>query len=350
MGLAVAGRVLVQTSGAPSDILWLSSDAPRVGTASRLVNRIPRMVQLSRKQNLAEIGRSWDFVPPTLQLPLGDVPTEGITLTNGHGSHDEALADGGRWGHSRPQLFDWLTKDQQHRGVHLLPQLPQDKASLRTLVEVTLVQRRLQRPMLVAGRAFDVGAYVFVAELGSGSLVYWLHDDLLLRFCSHPYVDASEAVQKYVESEVGESRARALADVGRSWVVGGDYTAAWDLPQGSAMRTALNNRSTSSLQALQSQLGRDRFDQLWERMHRAISTSLAAVNLPNRDRDLPRRDHSEPCDRCMLRFELVRYDFMLDAEADPVLIEVNSGPNLSPSSERHSALLRGVATFASDRR
>ena len=42
------------------------------------------------------------------------------------------------------------------------------------------------------------------------------------------------------------------------------------------------------------------------------------------------------------RFELVRYDFVLDAADAPLLIEVNSWPNMVPLSEGQTAQLNAL--------
>ena len=46
------------------------------------------------------------------------------------------------------------------------------------------------------------------------------------------------------------------------------------------------------------------------------------------------------------RFELIRYDFQLDRAGTPWLLEVNSNPNMNPSSAGHAALLQRLAGFA----
>merc|ERR1740133_98903 len=48
-------------------------------------------------------------------------------------------------------------------------------------------------------------------------------------------------------------------------------------------------------------------------------------------------------------FELVRYDFVLDAAAAPWLLEVNSWPNMVPSSPGQAAQLHRLCSFLRSR-
>ena len=99
------------------DVLWLSSAAEWPGTQltnAQLVNRVPGMVLLTRKLNLASLGRSWDFVPPTVSAVREDEL----------GSAWESKLDSERWG-GEGQGFAWLVKGVGHRRVLPLAQFPQ---------------------------------------------------------------------------------------------------------------------------------------------------------------------------------------------------------------------------------
>ena len=51
------------------------------------------------------------------------------------------------------------------------------------MADLQLLQRRIDPPMLIDGRSFDVGVYVGFQEQQNGTLTVTLFDDLLLRFC-----------------------------------------------------------------------------------------------------------------------------------------------------------------------
>ena len=74
----------------------------------------------------------------------------------------------------------WLAKRDAHRAVTVSG--PDDE-----LDGLLLLQRRVSPPLLIDGRAWDLGVYVVFDQRPDGSLGTRLFDDVLLRFCTAPY-------------------------------------------------------------------------------------------------------------------------------------------------------------------
>ena len=270
-----------------SDVLWLADESaePADLRPGQAVNRVPGLALLSRKQSLTAAARAldWSFVPKSVATAA------------------EAFALG-------DEPFSWVLKGGRHRNVSVLRHLPR-RAALEGALAEGVLQRRVQPPLLAAdGRAFDVGVYV-VAVRRAGHLEYAVFDDVLLRFCREPYVAASEAVGPAAQS---------------SWIVDDAYRALWDLP---ALKATPTGRG--ALRAIvAAATGAADDAATWAEIERAVGRTLAAVP-------------PAPADG-LTRFELLRYDFVLDGAAKPYLAEVNSNPNLQPTSDGHAELLRRV--------
>lgn len=103
-----------------------------------------------------------------------------------------------------PQI-KWVQKSNAHRGIEVVQmnQLDLNKKD-------TFVQHFIEDPLLIDGRKFDLGIYVVLTSL-SPLRVYIYEGDVLLRFCTQPYLPFNATiVDKYV--------------------VGDDYTPIWKMP------------------------------------------------------------------------------------------------------------------------
>ena len=283
----------------PHDILWLADESAEPHGLRGAVNRVPGVALLSRKQSLAAAGRTlgWSFVPESATtaadaLALGDEP------------------------------YSWLLKGGGHRNVSVPHRLPA-AAALDGALAKGVLQRRVDPPMLGPdGRGFDLGVYVVVVRRPGAHLTYRIYDeDVLLRFCRDPYVSPSDVA-------AGSEKPEA------SWLVDDTYTALWDIPALSATPTG-----RAALRAIVNGAARGGGPELtsdaatWTQLEHAVAQTLSAVP-------------SAPAD-ALTRFELLRYDFVLDHTARPFLIEVNSNPNLVPyhGSTEHADLVRRVLQF-----
>ncbi len=278
----------------PHDILWLADESAEPRGVRGAVNRVPGVALLSRKQSLAAAGRTlgWSFVPESA-----------ATAADARAIGDEPYA--------------WLLKDGGHRNVSVPRRLPA-AAALDGALAKGVLQRRVEPPMLGPdGRAFDLGVYVVVVRRPGAHLTYRIYDrDVLLRFCRDPYVSAPDV-------KAGSEKPQA------SWLVDNAYRALWDIPALSATPTgrgalsAIIERATWTHEHTSDAA-------TWTQLEAAVAQTLAAVP-------------SSPADE-LTRFELLRYDFVLDATARPFLVEVNSNPNLVPyrGGREHADLIRSV--------
>ena len=285
-----------------ADVLWLgANDTVHPSQRDQRVNRIPGMELLSRKESLVTAAQraAWDFVP--------------------------CVMDGCALDDDSPKPFSWVAKGRHHRDVHVLHHLPPTQAERDQLVSRSLVQRRVANPLLIGGRAFDLGVYALVSERREGGLEFWLYEDVLLRFCTAPFT---------TEQAAKELLARDPDLVQRSWIVSDNYTGAWEVPElmygefGTRCRDALAHSLPPEVVSLQ---------RVWDRINTMVARTLGAVEAVRTRAPAPEVRGGA--------FELVRYDFVLDSVGLPWLLEVNSGPNMQPSSEGQAAMLRSLARF-----
>ena len=296
------------------DVLWLMGKdewQPANDKAARLANRVDAMPLITRKGPLATAGAAldWSFVPKLLTTDVAQV---------GSGGKDGLLTP-----------YAYMLKGAAHHEVTPLEEAPRGAALERLVANGDIVQRRVADPLLVDGRAFDIGVYVLVSRGADASLRFSVFDDALLRFCTHEYLTPAQ-----LRALDASDRAEAAR---RAWVVGDAYTHAWEMP--SLVAHGLTRPDAHGREALTSHLRKERPEVAWSaveaQMLDAVSQTLAAVAA------------LQPGERPLApRFELIRYDFQLDRAGTPWLLEVNSNPNMNPSSAGHAALLQRLAGFA----
>ena len=197
--------------------------------------------------------------------------------------------------------------------------------------EFAALAAAVAEPYLVGGRAFDLAVYVLASESPDGRLEFWTYDDVLLRFCRERFTSAATAFEQYARDP------SALSALQRGWVVSDDYLSAWDMPELSAALRRPGARCRDALEEVLSASEPFDMQALWESIRSSVARTLGVVHAVS----------SPPQEQ--RRFELVRYDFVLDARHVPWLLEVNSGPNLSPRSEGQASQMRGLAHFMWDR-
>ncbi len=162
-------------------MLQLRREAAQQGYAALVVNHFPGMERLSRKAALARTLQPmqerfpsvFGFTPPSYaspaELPLRDAaPGEG-------GEGDEG---------GEPYYVVKPSAGCMGRGIYLTPAPgPADFAEDR------VVQRYIDRPLLVDGRKFDVRCYVLVASVDP--LRVYVAREGLVRLCTVPYARPS---------------------------------------------------------------------------------------------------------------------------------------------------------------
>ena len=193
---------------------------------------IPALALLTDKVTLAQAGSAlqWSFLPESV-----------FTVEAARAQ----LAKG---------ALTWLAKRAAHRAV-----TPSLGGAADELDGLLLLQRRID-PLLIDGRAWDLGVYVVFEQRPDGSLGTTIFDDVLLRFCSEPYIPTPDAQAAVVAAATNATARRAVVErLRRSWVVGDEYTSAWQMGSLAnglrAQRSAARGGdATPSLSALVEQL------------------------------------------------------------------------------------------------
>ena len=89
--------------------------------------------------------------------------------------------------------LEWLAKRGSHRGVYPLAAAGRERSLAEQPPAELLVQRRVAPPLLIDDRAWDLGVYAVLEKRLDGSVSAALFDDVLLRFCTMPYLHTAAA-------------------------------------------------------------------------------------------------------------------------------------------------------------
>jgi hypothetical protein len=89
--------------------------------------------------------------------------------------------------------LEWLAKRGSHRGVYPLAAAGRERSLAEQPPAELLVQRRVAPPLLIDDRAWDLGVYAVLEKRLDGSISAALFDDVLLRFCTMPYLHTAAA-------------------------------------------------------------------------------------------------------------------------------------------------------------
>uniref|UniRef100_A0A1A9W5I2 Tubulin glycylase 3B n=1 Tax=Glossina brevipalpis TaxID=37001 RepID=A0A1A9W5I2_9MUSC len=165
-----------------------------------------------------------------------------------------------------------------------------------------IVQKYIEQPLLIYRTKFDIRQYMLV-YIRESTVQIWLYKDCYLRFSSQEYTmdDLREVIHLTNNSVQKKYKNKTTRDprLPRSNM--------WSLEQFKAF---------IDMQSLP--------DNVWEnQVYAGFKQNLTAVVLAS-------LDETNLCENC---FELYGCDFMLDEQYNPILIEINSTPDLSPSTE-----------------
>lgn len=218
----------------------------------------------------------------------------------------------------------WLVKRVSHRGIHAL-QNGSHKA-LQNL-GLAIVQRRVT-PLLLqsAPQIFDIGLYVMISSVRP--LRVYLFEEQLVRFCKEAY-----------------PRTQAGFSSPDSFVVN-DYLPVWTI---SAFAGDVVSCKGSPSCILRRQLRAEGYNdvRLWRTLETIVASLLVAVR-PSIEAGLPRTHVPHQS-----TFELLRFDFLVNKSAMPVLTEVNMSPNLVSKTAQDGVvkrkLLRAILSVAAKR-
>lgn len=214
---------------------------------------------------------------------------------------------------NHPQKM-WVEKSNNHRGIHI--KSPKE-IDLNKGSDEYFVQEYIANPLLIDKRKFDIGLYTVLTSIDP-LRVYVYDQEVLIRFCEKDYNPFDpEDEQKYV--------------------VGDAYTQPWELPSLKVMWQRGKFSRKMLLNTYLKQQGKD-VDKMWNDIYRAI----AEVYL-RKEPDLISAGSSYRSTRNF--FEMVRFDFILDADMKVWLMEVNMSPNLSSAAHSDNKLLYEQVVF-----
>ena len=306
------------------NLLWTWASAHRPARPGELLtwqrcNHFAGIKALTRKDLLARHlercrrarGPAFDLCPRTFQLP-----GEYVAFVDAFSKAAEEAAEAS----GRPPL--WIMKPvglSRGRGIFLVSDL-----SDVAYGEAHVVQRYIEKPLLVDGHKFDLRLYVLVTSFAP--VEAFLYSEGFARFSSERYslADARNLrvhLTNYSVQKVGLTPGAAVA--APAPLAGLSAAAAGGSKCSLAHRWGV-------LRARRVDVGA-----LWGRIGDVVRRSLYAVHDV-----IPHQPNA---------FELLGYDIMVDAQLKPWLIEVNSSPSLETDHPVDEAiktrLVRDVAAL-----
>ncbi|KAK6639459.1 hypothetical protein RUM43_007732 [Polyplax serrata] len=204
-----------------------------------------------------------------------------------------------------PNLL-FVQKSNSHRGIKILK-----VEDMNLDLPGTFVQEFVHNPFLIDGLKFDIGVYTVLTSVDP-LRVYIYNGDVLLRFCAKEYEPFDpDDVDKYV--------------------VGDDYIPIWEVP---SLMKSYNDRKFGMMETLNNYVRKIGMkpSKIWSQIEESIVAVLLAKE--------------EKISNIMKRyknvgnfFEMVRFDFIIDADLNVYLMEANMSPNLSSDHFRPNRLL-----------
>jgi tubulin monoglycylase TTLL15 len=172
------------------------------------------------------------------------------------------------------------------------------------------VQEFISNPLLIDGRAFDIGIYVLITSMEPLRMYRW-KSDIMVRFCSEPYLPFDPTnINKFSPSE--------------------NFSTIWDMPSFGTEDT-LGFSTKDAFERLLFKEGLD-VKHFWDQIDDAI-VSITLAKTSQIRRYLAYFERKGWKNR---NFELLRFDFILDEDQRLFLMEVNMSPTLAPSNPRES--------------
>ncbi|RMX60861.1 probable tubulin polyglutamylase ttll-15 [Pocillopora verrucosa] len=301
--MAVFSRIGYTRTEAKSrlfDVMW-AHDYPFGGELKDMlltlephqkINHFPGSGYITNKVSLAV--NHFPFIPPAFVIPKDtDKFLEEVK------NHPKKL---------------WVEKSNNHRGIHIKSP---NEIDLHKGSDENFVQEYIANPYLIDKRKFDIGVYTVLTSIDP-LRVYVYDQEVLIRFCETDY---------YPFDSNDEDK----------YVVGDSYTQPWELP---SLREWWHKGKYSRKLLLNAHLkkqGQD-VDKIWSDIYRAI----AEVYL-RKETDLISAGSHFKSTRNF--FEMVRFDFILDADLKVWLMEVNMSPNLSSAAHNDNKLMYEQVVF-----
>uniref|UniRef100_A0A1I8AM10 Tubulin polyglutamylase TTLL4 n=1 Tax=Steinernema glaseri TaxID=37863 RepID=A0A1I8AM10_9BILA len=289
-----------QTLNCGWDVLWnheypfnLKMIKPHIAhlRQHQKVNHVPGSGYYTSKVSLATANVS-DGIPPAFKLPEKREDFEAFAK-----AHSDFL---------------WVQKSNKHRGIQIrkVSELDLDQKD-------SFVQQYISNPLLIDKRKFDIGIYTVITSI-LPLRVYIYEGDALLRFCPQNYHPFDEKVPD-------------------KYVVGDDYTPTWEMPSLKKYYVDQSMTFRESLNAYLQAQGKDP-EKIWSGIRETIRQVFESQQ---HDMAVALKKHKFKHGF----FELSRFDFVVDSELRPYLMEANMSPNLSSGHFKPNKLLYEQVLF-----
>lgn len=206
----------------------------------------------------------------------------------------------------------WVQKSKDHRGIKIV-----NVGGFNYSQEGSFAQLFVSNPLLIDGRKFDIGVYVVVTSVDP-LRVYLYEEEVLVRFCQKNYNPFDK-------------------DDFAKYVVGADYDPLSKMP---SLQSYYNHGQFSSKQALFGFLhsqGKD-IEKAWRDIRQAVRETFII-----KEKQLVENFSGYKSTHNF--FELMRFDFVLDAHMNVWLMEANMSPNLSSAGHPENAMMYEQVIF-----
>ena len=258
--------------------------------ARKRVNYVRGVDCLTSKEELVQLGLR--FVPATVAV---DVVSDEESLSDS--AYVTSIDDDS-------EQRRYVRKKNTHGGVEVLL-LGDKKLKEGGSSSDFMYQKFIENAMKIDGMAFDYGVYVFLSETKDEELSYQVWDDVMLRFATNGM---------FVESK---------------------YTNAWNVTSLQSVFTVdeekkVDNELFEAKTAFAKYLGDEKSKIVFDLIDEEIKDSFEAARPYLWNRGGERAS----------AFSILRFDFVIDENLFPWLIEVNQSPNMKPSSLGQQAMLR----------
>ena len=270
-----------------------------------LVKNLKRAKRALEREGQAEEASRYDFFPDTFALPAD----YHLFVEHFKSASRDAAADGA----PAPLYIMKPVGKSQGKGIFLFNKLSQIADwRHRDAAEPYVCQRYVERPLLLAGKKFDLRVYVLV--LSYSPLRVYLYRSGFARFAGARYSTSPRDIRNLEMhlTNVAVQRRSETFDA----------------------RVGVKMDAKSLRLRLASRHGAEKIDRLFDDVQLLIVRSLLSVaNVVVRD------------PHC---FEIYGYDVIVDERLKPLLVEVNASPSLSADSRADYRLKRAMLHDALD--
>jgi hypothetical protein len=351
-------RVYDGMPAAPSDydILW-EHHAPKAAvlsglTPSHRVNLFPGMSILCQKAQFGKFAheKRLEFVPRYYTSSERDaaylvadlqVPTARFVLKNRSHRGVRMLAPAEVVSMAEGAAAAAAAKEAGGAARSIYGEAPEGSSAVASLLKEQVVQQFIQNALLVDGHKFDVSVYVFIQGFAPTLEAYTL-ENVLIRVVPRPFPTTA--------AEWSDNKRLIVQD---------EYLTAWNMP---TFRQLWTNNARDAFDAyirlmMHAEGSTDaessiRLNSLWGRIRTMIWKTLSAVQ----HHVLNQSAKERKAGKTYSSYQFVRYDFLIDTDFQPWLLEINMSPNMQPhDGEAHYdtqwrlAVLREIAALIAGR-